>query len=153
MNKSQLKEVKFGDAGGQRVTEVGSAPGNLEDAAGSKPTSCHVSDDVEGQNPGNKDEENPKTSKLRVNASRSSFEQQDLFVPWRYRGAKTTEHRDDVTQGSANPDGPDVGHVYHRYYHVFQEGELVKLCGRLDNVRLRDCYYEKGNWSVLLEKC
>ena len=40
--------------------------------------------------------------------------------------------------------------VYHRYYHVFKEGELEELItenfsGRLE---IRDRYYDHANWVV-----
>ena len=44
--------------------------------------------------------------------------------------------------------------VYHRYYHVFKEGELEELItenfsGRLE---IRDRYYDHANWVVQCEK-
>jgi hypothetical protein len=44
--------------------------------------------------------------------------------------------------------------VYHRYYHVFKEGELETLIkenfeGRLE---IRERYYDHANWVVISEK-
>lgn len=88
--------------------------------------------------------------KLRVNASRDSFEQQDLFVPWKYSGPSKQQEN----HGKVNPRNGDVskGHVFHRYYHVFQDGELQNLCSQLDNATVEKHYYDKGNWCVLLRK-
>ena len=87
-------------------------------------------------------------SRLRVNASREAFEQQDLFVPWKYSGPgkqqekQRTEETGNVTEG----------HVFHRYYHVFQDGELLELCSQLSHVIVEKHYYDKGNWCVILRK-
>ena len=95
--------------------------------------------------------------KFRVNENRNMFEQQDVFVPWKYRGnnnsklmKKESKGRSEGEQTLSPPQDKD--RVYHRYYHVFKEGELIGLCERLDNVGVRRHYYEKGNWCVLLEK-
>lgn len=42
--------------------------------------------------------------------------------------------------------------VFHRYYHVFQQGELEELCGQLSGVRVQSSYHDQGNWCVVLEK-
>lgn len=44
--------------------------------------------------------------------------------------------------------------VYHRYYHVFREGELEQLI--LDNfagkLSIEDRYFDHANWVVKLKK-
>lgn len=90
------------------------------------------------------------STRLLVNASRESFEQQDLFVPWKYSGpGKQQEKQRQETEGSR--EGTE-GHVYHRYYHVFQDGELRELCSQLNHVIIEEHYYDKGNWCVVLRK-
>lgn len=42
--------------------------------------------------------------------------------------------------------------VFHRYYHVFQQGELEELCSQVDGVRVQSSYHDQGNWCVILEK-
>ncbi|XP_031153105.1 alkylated DNA repair protein alkB homolog 8 [Sander lucioperca] len=42
--------------------------------------------------------------------------------------------------------------VYHRYYHVFQQGELEQLCGQEAGVNVQSSYHDQGNWCVILEK-
>lgn len=42
--------------------------------------------------------------------------------------------------------------VFHRYYHVFQQGELELLCGQLAGVKVQSSYHDQGNWCVILEK-
>ncbi|XP_041851484.1 alkylated DNA repair protein alkB homolog 8 [Melanotaenia boesemani] len=42
--------------------------------------------------------------------------------------------------------------VFHRYYHVFQQGELEQLCGQVAEVKVLTSYHDQGNWCVVLEK-
>ncbi|CAK6970368.1 alkylated DNA repair protein alkB homolog 8 [Scomber scombrus] len=42
--------------------------------------------------------------------------------------------------------------VFHRYYHVFQQGELEQLCVQVAGVKVRSSYHDQGNWCVILEK-
>lgn len=42
--------------------------------------------------------------------------------------------------------------VFHRYYHVFQQGELELLCGQVSGVKVQSSYHDQGNWCVILEK-
>ena len=93
--------------------------------------------------------ENSDSKKLLVNASRESFEQQDLFVPWKYSEPGKQERQQKDSEGSGEG---TASHVYHRYYHVFQDGELQELCSRLSHVTVEKHYYDKGNWCVVLRK-
>ena len=47
---------------------------------------------------------------------------------------------------------PENVHVFHRYYHVFQEGELEALCREVANTEIASSYYDQGNWCVILTK-
>lgn len=42
--------------------------------------------------------------------------------------------------------------VFHRYYHVFHQGELEQLCSQVDGVKVQSSYHDQGNWCVILEK-
>ncbi|XP_034556271.1 LOW QUALITY PROTEIN: alkylated DNA repair protein alkB homolog 8 [Notolabrus celidotus] len=42
--------------------------------------------------------------------------------------------------------------VFHRYYHVFQQGELEQLCRKVAGVKVQSSYHDQGNWCVILEK-
>ncbi len=43
--------------------------------------------------------------------------------------------------------------TYHRFYHVFRQGELVDLIERhVDNLHVLSCYYDHANWCVIAEK-
>lgn len=41
--------------------------------------------------------------------------------------------------------------VFHRYYHVFKQGELESLCSQL-NVKVIKSYYDEGNWCIIFQK-
>lgn len=43
-------------------------------------------------------------------------------------------------------------HIFHRYYHVFQQGELEQLCDLVAGVNVLSSYHDQGNWCVILEK-
>uniref|UniRef100_A0A665UFQ1 tRNA (carboxymethyluridine(34)-5-O)-methyltransferase n=1 Tax=Echeneis naucrates TaxID=173247 RepID=A0A665UFQ1_ECHNA len=92
-------------------------------------------------------------SKLSVHTNRTAFNTQDLLVPWHLKeGKKQGEEdsgentkKDKKTSGNSLP-------VFHRYYHVFQQGELEQLCGQVAGVRVCRSYHDQGNWCVILEK-
>ena len=42
--------------------------------------------------------------------------------------------------------------IYYRYYHLFIKDELVEICNNIKNVRIKEEFYEQGNWGVILEK-
>ncbi|XP_026361638.2 alkylated DNA repair protein alkB homolog 8 isoform X2 [Ursus arctos] len=85
-------------------------------------------------------------AKLPVHTNRTSFHSQDLLVPWHHQGKPGK----DKAVGAAGPRDP--GPVFHRYYHVFCEGELEAACRTLGHVRLLQSYYDQGNWCVILQK-
>lgn len=74
--------------------------------------------------------------KLCVHTNRTAFESQDLLVPWHLKG-----------EVKARP-----GPVFHRFYHVFQRGELEDLCTSVSGVEVQQSYYDQGNWCVILQK-
>ncbi|XP_042760998.1 alkylated DNA repair protein alkB homolog 8 isoform X1 [Panthera leo] len=88
-------------------------------------------------------------SKLPVHTNRTSFHSQDVLVPWHLKGNPGKDK-------PAEPFGPGGSHdpspVFHRFYHVFREGELEAACQTLSNVRVLRSYYDQGNWCVILEK-
>lgn len=60
---------------------------------------------------------------------------------------------------SSEPQNPPGGQiestsmpVYHRYYHLFQQGELEQLCAQITGVKVQSRYHDQGNWCVILEK-
>lgn len=76
-------------------------------------------------------------NKLRVHTNRTEFESQDLLVPWhlKEKSSKQSESQ-----------------CFHRYYHVFTEGEIEELMSDINNIRIIKSYYDQGNWCVIFEK-
>ena len=62
--------------------------------------------------------------------SKRKFNTQDELVSW-----KTNDNR-----------------IYYRYYHLFVKDELTQICNNIKNVRIKEEFYEQGNWGVVLEK-
>ena len=106
--------------------------------------------------------------RLKVNATRNVFEQQDLLIPWHYRGQTScTSSRKKKLTGASDKRVVQVDHdeqelnspeenqepkVYQRFYHVFKANELEDECRELDDISVVRCYYDKGNWCVELKK-
>ncbi|XP_064297336.1 alkylated DNA repair protein alkB homolog 8 isoform X2 [Phalacrocorax carbo] len=93
-------------------------------------------------------------SRLPVHTNRTSFHSQDLLVPWHLKGGtkKKRESVDTVVFPAGSKESQELSPVFHRYYHVFCEGELEAACRSLDCVRVQKSYYDQGNWCVVLEK-
>uniref|UniRef100_A0A182QSX5 Fe2OG dioxygenase domain-containing protein n=1 Tax=Anopheles farauti TaxID=69004 RepID=A0A182QSX5_9DIPT len=72
---------------------------------------------------------------LPVHTNRTQFQHQDLLVPWKLRANDSTEKS-----------------TFLRYYHVFEEHELEKLCLASGQLVLVESYYDQGNWCAVLEK-
>ncbi|XP_066555394.1 alkylated DNA repair protein alkB homolog 8 [Amia ocellicauda] len=127
--------------------EEGSAPGNLQNS--------EVSDQVHA---GKADEDcgfftEKNRSTLSVHRNRTAFHSQDLLVPWHLKGG--SQQSKGVGKSSESPAGSKASEsspVFHRYYHVFCEGELENLCQKAENITVRSSYYDQGNWCVILEK-
>lgn len=71
---------------------------------------------------------------LTVHKNRTYFQQQDVLVPW--------ERKDQDNNTTS----------FHRYYHVFKEGELEEMCGRISGCHVLEKYYDQGNWAVIVQK-
>lgn len=54
-----------------------------------------------------------------------------------------------ILKSESEPGSP---HIFHRYYHVFQQGELEQLCDLVAGVKVVSSYHDQGNWCVVLEK-
>nr|XP_023648131.1 alkylated DNA repair protein alkB homolog 8 isoform X1 [Paramormyrops kingsleyae] len=88
---------------------------------------------------------------LSVHTNRTTFSSQDLLVPWHLKGA-TPKSPEPLAHLTDSVTGPTPGPIFHRYYHVFCEGELEDLCRKVENVTVQSSYYDQGNWCVILEK-
>ena len=94
---------------------------------------------------------------IAINETRNVFKQQDLLVPWHFRGSKggscktqqpqiIQPERTDQKSSSKNE------HIYHRFYHVFKEHELELLCQQVQGAHVVKSYHDRGNWCVILQK-
>ena len=82
----------------------------------------------------NSDTQNSKIT-LPVHANRTNFKHNDLLVPWK-------------TRQNAS---------FHRFYHVFQQGELETLLNEAlgqpeEFFHIEALYYDQGNWCVSFQK-
>jgi len=100
------------------------------------------------------------------------FKTQDVFVAWHLQDkyeesdqqkAKESPIEEESKEGSGSQssfietairDEDKRATVYHRYYHVFKEGELEELIeeGFKGKLEIRDRYYDHANWVVCCEK-
>ncbi|XP_015244795.1 PREDICTED: alkylated DNA repair protein alkB homolog 8 isoform X1 [Cyprinodon variegatus] len=126
------------------------------------------------QSGGLKDVSNMTEGKLSVHTNRTAFNSQDLLVPWHLKGRKTQGVEEascrfssrgepsllgsDSSLSSDTTENPDQFlsdrpvPVFHRYYHVFQQGELEELCVQVTGVQVQTSYHDQGNWCVVLTK-
>uniref|UniRef100_A0A1A8FR29 tRNA (carboxymethyluridine(34)-5-O)-methyltransferase n=4 Tax=Nothobranchius korthausae TaxID=1143690 RepID=A0A1A8FR29_9TELE len=119
---------------------------------------------------------NPAEDKLSVHTNRTAFNSRDLLVPWHLKEGNKQDGKDSSCRLSSrtdprpgcdssreathNPDskpcsdtsGCSSAPVFHRYYHVFQQGELEQLCAQVAGVKVKSSYHDQGNWCVVLEK-
>ena len=100
------------------------------------------------------------------------FQQQDVFVKWNLQdtyqkkkgGVKEEQKGSEESTNSEQQqtsfietglrDDVKKTTVYHRYYHMFMQGELEKLIN--DNfegkLEIKDSYFDHANWAVICEK-
>nr|XP_046172110.1 alkylated DNA repair protein alkB homolog 8 [Oncorhynchus gorbuscha] len=109
--------------------------------------------------------ETESPAKLSIHTNRTAFNSQDLLVPWHLKGGvrggcnQGRGEDEQGEQGSKNTldppteaQAPAPSPVFHRYYHVFQKGELEELCVRVRGVAIQRSYHDQGNWCVILKK-
>jgi len=68
---------------------------------------------------------------LPVHENRTEFKHADVLVPWKKKGEDST---------------------YHRFYHVFEEGELEELIDEVRELSIERSYYDEGNWCAIVIK-
>ncbi|CAH0385937.1 unnamed protein product [Bemisia tabaci] len=75
---------------------------------------------------------------LPVHSNRTNFQHNNLLVPW------ILKHGDSKNVEEAP--------TFLRFYHVFEEDELVQLCISIENCSVERSFYDQGNWCVILVK-
>ncbi|KAB0370737.1 hypothetical protein FD755_017146 [Muntiacus reevesi] len=111
--------------------------------------SAHSVSSINDFQDGGYNSRNVANSKLPVHTNRTSFHSQDLLVPWHL---KENPGKDKHVEPFGSLGSRDPGPVFHRYYHVFCEGELEAACQTLSNISILQSYYDQGNWCVILQK-
>ena len=106
---------------------------------------------VQGSNNNNSEESANSLSvaDLEIHENRTDFKQQDLLVPWHFKAVNQKKSQQQQDHPSENAE-----RVFHRYYHVFKEGELEDMVKSIDvyNVQILRSYYDQGNWGVIFRK-
>lgn len=74
---------------------------------------------------------------LPVHSNRTTFEQQDVLVPWK---CNTPQDQNDEKT------------TFLRYYHVFEDNELEHLLRGLPDIKVNSTYYDQGNYCCVFEK-
>ncbi|KAF4532851.1 hypothetical protein B566_EDAN001454, partial [Ephemera danica] len=68
-------------------------------------------------------------------------------------GSTSQDSLQSSSAGSGGPIGAGGSLTFHRYYHVFREGELDTLIERyVENLHIISSYYDHANWCVIAEK-
>ncbi|KFQ29683.1 Alkylated DNA repair protein alkB 8, partial [Mesitornis unicolor] len=154
--KSKYLKGKNGGKGKEEEINTGTAQGLLSDQmldSSSQDAAC--SDRLLADSQDESCAAEPAAgSRLPVHTNRTSFHSQDLLVPWHLKGGtkKKGEGVGTVLCPAGSKQSQGLSRVFHRYYHVFCEGELEAACRSLDCVRVQKSYYDQGNWCVVLEK-
>ena len=97
---------------------------------------------------------------LPVHKNRTNFEYTDLLVPWKTKihEADCESQAKNISENSYDPSQIneavqcDRSKIFHRYYHVFSEGELENLVLSVPNLQIVNSYYDQGNWCVIFKK-
>jgi transposase len=105
--------------------------------------------------------------------SRRKFHEQNVLVPWQLQqhfSLKSQPGGDSPASTSAaaekgDMDGSPALHktaaaaggsthqvTYQRFCHVYREGELENLLGRVPHCRLIESGYDRSNWFICFEK-
>lgn len=82
---------------------------------------------------------------LPVHTNRTQFAHQDMLVPWKLKGSAEQNVE-------ANREPATEPLEFLRFYHVFEEQELEKLVGQIQEVQIDRSYYDQGNWCVVIKK-
>lgn len=93
---------------------------------------------------------------LPVHKNRTNFQHKDLLVPWKVKQQQPLHEGSSTSSGPSCSDGTDVSNggaeTFHRFYHVFVEGELEELVSHVTGVFVEKSYYDQGNWCVIFRR-
>ena len=96
------------------------------------------------------------------------FKDQDNLVAWHLQdtyadktgtsvknekiGNMNLSNKDEVIDSNGFEVKEKQSVVYHRYYHVFKEGELECLIGQVEGIEITKKYYDHENWCCICKK-
>lgn len=86
--------------------------------------------------------------KLPIHQNRTPFQDQDVLVPFHTKSRVQPTKNEEVSQSQE----PATSDRQLRYYHVFKRNELDSLFDKMNNIRIDQSYYDRGNWCVIVEK-
>ena len=118
---------------------------------------------------------------LPVHKNRTEFVSSDMLVPWNLKSSSSESknvcngsnaevstveienpkvemtNKKTCSEMSESPvqvvsESASDPKLFHRYYHIFREGELELLCNSIDGCRILTSYYDQGNWCVIITK-
>ena len=69
---------------------------------------------------------------ISVHENRTEFITNDMLVPWKLKSDNQKE--------------------FLRFYHVFEQDELIEMCEEISNIRILNNYYDQGNWCIVFSK-
>lgn len=75
---------------------------------------------------------------------KKKYAEQDVMIPWHL------QKRFEIDQ--SDPTDNTESKVYHRYYHLFKEGELEDLISNIEELKVVESYWDVDNWYVCAEK-
>ncbi|KAK2847126.1 hypothetical protein Q5P01_010125 [Channa striata] len=117
---------------------------------------------LKGEEDKKKDSRKEKSNKISVkscsdsscNPTSSLGHQSDMSSGLFLNTSQATHSPDDIAQTSSSSEMSKSrsAPIFHRYYHVFQQGELEKLCLQMTEVKVLSSYHDQGNWCVILER-
>ncbi|XP_074651671.1 tRNA (carboxymethyluridine(34)-5-O)-methyltransferase alkbh8-like [Tubulanus polymorphus] len=106
------------------------------------PTDCNASTSTQTES----------SDSLPIHVNRTPFEKQDVLVPWHMKAKQKNRLSLGSAASNETSEDRDCNPVFHRFYHVFRQGELETLCETIPGVEVIHSYYDKGNWCVIIQK-
>lgn len=80
------------------------------------------------------------------------FEQQDNFVPWHLQNSYENDKKIESLGPEIVKEEKKNATVYHRYYHMFKQGELESLLKNFEDVEIVESFYDHANWCCILKR-
>lgn len=81
-------------------------------------------------------------STLPIHTNRTDFEHTDILVPWKLKNRSTS-----------TPANDEQSQTFLRFYHVFEETELERMCQQFNElISIEKSYYDQGNWCIIFQK-